>query len=295
MKFSEIVKNNQANIAFIVGNGINRFDSAITGNSWDELLIKLWNKYSATSQSTMPLGIASTEFFDLLQLSQTKTRTSVKMAKEFCQLMGDWSPSAHHQSFVEWAKKNNSPILTTNFENTLGEAGQCSLFKSSQVHFTDFYPWASYYAPKVLTNATDDFAIWHINGMQQYYRSIRLGLTHYMGSVGRARKWFYQEKNDSLFFAKNNKHWHGANTWLDILFKKPLAIFGLSLGQTEVFLRWLLIERAKYFLKFPKLKQPAWYVYSGKEEAGKLMFFKSLGITPIKTKDYAEIYLEPWE
>ena len=131
--------------------------------------------------------------------------------------------------------------------------------------------------------------------MQKYHRSIRLGLTHYMGSVARARKWLHRGNERSLFSGKNQKQWIGADTWLHIMFNKPIAIFGLSLGQTEVFLRWLLIERAKYFSKFPDRRKEAWYIYTdNKPASGKLMFFKYLGITPVQANSYKELYIEPW-
>jgi len=295
IKFSHIVEQNKSNIAFVVGNGINRFDSDKTGNSWDELLIKLWNKYSPESKLKMPKGIASTEFFDLLQLYLSNDPSSVSLSQEFCNLMGSWQPSAHHKKFVAWAANNNSPVLTTNFENTLGEAGNCQLHRVATSKFTDYYPWGTCYSKGEVLNATDHFAIWHINGMQKYRRSIRLGLTHYMGSVERARVWFYKGKNQSLFFSNDSGKWSGADTWLQIIFNKPIAIFGLDLRQTEVFLRWLLIERAKYFNKFPERRQAAWYIHTDDQSSsGKLMFFKALGITPVHANSYAEIYVEPW-
>ncbi len=48
-------------------------------------------------------------------------------------------------------------------------------------------PWESYYGEHAVVRPSECFAIWHINGMAQYHRSVRLGLTHYMGSVQRAR------------------------------------------------------------------------------------------------------------
>lgn len=47
------------------------------------------------------------------------------------------------------------------------------------------------------------------------------------------------------------REWDGAASWLHIVFNSPLLIFGLGLEENEVFFRWLLIERARYFKKFP--------------------------------------------
>lgn len=295
MKFNGIVKRNKSNIAFIVGNGINRFDSTSSGSSWDELLIKLWNKYSSSRKWKIPTGIALTEFYDLLELRQNKKSESNSLQSEFCDLMKGWAPSEYHKAFVQWASANRSPVLTTNFESTLGKAGECGLHRFSNRKFTDFYPWESYYSNSEINDPENDFAIWHINGMQRYHRSIRLGLTHYMGSVERARKWLHKGNERRLFSGKNRKQWYGADTWLHVIFNKPFAIFGLTLGQTEVFLRWLLIERARYFSRFPERRRAAWYVYAGDNpSSGKEMFFKNLGITPVRASSYEELYIDPW-
>ena len=76
-----------------------------------------------------------------------------------------------------------------------------------------------------------------------------------MGSVQRARTWLHRGEAN-LFNAKNRPDWDGARTWVHLMFNKPLLIFGLGLTETEVFLRWLLIERARYFRRFPSAPIP---------------------------------------
>jgi hypothetical protein len=86
-----------------------------------------------------------------------------------------------------------------------------------------------------------------------------------MGSVQRARGWIHSGEQ-RLFGGKDRTTWTGRYSWLHVVFNKPLPILGLGLGETEVFLRWLLIERARYFAKFPKRAQKAWSVH--KPDAG---------------------------
>lgn len=63
-----------------------------------------------------------------------------------------------------------------------------------------------------------------------------------------------------------------------ILFHRPLAIIGLGLAENEVFLRWLLIEGAKYYKDFPARYQPTWFVHTAnKRNIGKLYFLKAVG------------------
>jgi hypothetical protein len=74
---------------------------------------------------------------------------------------------------------------------------------------------------------SSDFAIWHINGMAEYKRSIRLGITHYMGSVKRARNWIYSEEGGRLFSEKNTRKWRGLKSRLHSIFNNDILIFGI--------------------------------------------------------------------
>lgn len=179
------------------------------------------------------------------------------------------------------------------FRCGLEHAAGCTLFRPTDRSFTDFYPWECHFADQEVENPCAGFGIWHINGMAQYARSIRLGLTHYMGSVQRARGWIHSGDR-RLFGGKERAYWQGHRSWLHVIFNKPLLILGLGLQENEVFLRWLLIERARYFAKFPKRAQKAWYVHKPDSkdgaEAGKHFFLEELGIRCVRVADYSEIY-----
>lgn len=187
----------------------------------------------------------------------------------------------------------NAPILTTNFDTYLSQGIGCKRFilnlDTQSYKFTDFYPWNVYYSPQRLDNILDNFGIWHINGTTDYPRSIRLGLSDYMGCVERARR-MIQGNNLNEYFARNQqKKWIGNNTWLHIIFNKNLFIFGLGLNENEVFLRWLLIQREKYSRLY-NCNLKGWYI-DKKISAGKELFLKSLGFEIIKvSKDYHELY-----
>ena len=78
------------------------------------------------------------------------------------------------------------------------------------------------------------------------------------------------------------------------MFHKPLLFLGLGLDENEVFLRWLLIERARYFLKFPDRRQPAWYVFTHNShdvrERGKQFFLEAVGVACVRTGSYDAIW-----
>ncbi|MEH6307591.1 hypothetical protein RYH73_18210 [Olivibacter sp. CPCC 100613] len=299
MKFRELI-HTEKDIAFIIGNGINRYPNNPNALSWEELLLKLWHQFSPEAYKFVPKGITITEFYDLLDLASIdSTAHPFQIQKKVSRLLKDWQPLDHHTSFVKWAERHNAPILTTNFDRTLSSLPSLRQFRF-KAPFTDFYPWSTYFSSHQLRNPLEGFGIWFINGFVSYHRSIRLGLSHYMGSIEKARNYIYKGGTRNLFNSKNRMIWNGANTWLHILFNKQLCIFGLGLEENEIFIRWLLIERAKYYRKFPSRRKKAWYIVPKKEKpneqsSGKMQFLQGIGINLIEAEGYPEIYEEPWQ
>ena len=193
---------------------------------------------------------------------------------------------------INGIQRLNSPILTTNFDTYISDSVGATPHKlkpiGNQYKFTDFYPWNMYYSDREINNPLDGFAVWHINGTQEYSRSLRLGLSDYMGCVERARKMIQGNNLNEYFESKKHESWIGYNTWLHIIFHKSLFIFGLGLEENEVFLRWLLIQRAKYCRMY---NQPlvGWYI--NKEiKSGKRFFLEQLGFNVIEITNYDTLY-----
>ena len=206
------------------------------------------------------------------------------------------------------------PILTTNYDTTFSSALGLKYLKIAPVYniykrlshytyahqgFSDFYAWNGYFGNgDVLNyNPTNCFGVWHINGVINYPRSIKLGLCDYMGAVEKARNMIQGNDGLELFNGKYRNHWAGENTWLHIIFNKSLLIFGLALEENEVFLRWLLIQRAKYFAMY---RQPhsGWYVITKNEyqkKPGKIFFLKNIGFKIVIVDSYDDIYRKIWE
>ncbi|UCV13499.1 SIR2 family protein [Quatrionicoccus australiensis] len=290
MPLKQLLGSQKFKLALLIGNGINRYGIRAPMNSWSDLLIALAQKHIDPSSSAIPPGVSLTEFYDSLELAQSSTSTSGSLQQEFCAPMQNWIPDTHHEAITKWAIEAQCPILTTNFDEVLSRAADAQLYSLPGMPFTDFYPWNKYFGLKQLHHPDEGFGIWHINGTIRYRRSIRLGLTHYMGSVERARTWLHRGDESSLFRGKNIGGWAGHRTWLHTIFNKPLLILGLSLEENEVFLRWLLIERAKYFKKFPDRRQESWFAHVGDESPGKQYFFKSVGIKLLQVHSYDELY-----
>ena len=115
-QIKEIIERNQEDIAFIVGNGVNRYPNNPNALSWDELLIQLWDKVSFQTLSRRPVGISLTEFYDILELENTQ---EINLQKEVADLMREWQPLDHHIQIINRMKELDAPVLTTNFEETL--------------------------------------------------------------------------------------------------------------------------------------------------------------------------------
>lgn len=195
------------------------------------------------------------------------------------------------KSLIEKLENLQAPILTTNFDTYMSDSIEAKLFKledSKLYKFSDFYPWNVYFSNKKLDNPLNGFGIWHINGMTRYKRSIRLGLCDYMGCVERARRILQGKNMNDFFLNKDGSIWEGANTWLNILFDKNLFIFGLTLDENEVFLRWLLIQRTKYSRMYNK-NLKSWFVCKN-ITLGKEFFLKNLGFDIIKLSEFDELY-----
>lgn len=276
--------------ALLIGNGINRYGAA-SSSSWDSLLAQLAREQGASLSANDLEEISNTEYYDILDLARPNHDRSSLQSK-FSVLMDSWKPSSHHQTIVGWAVRHNAPIITVNFDENLSRSVETNFFRQGE-GFTDWYPWGSYFAERRVEAPRDSFAIWHAHGMKRYPRSIRLGLGHYMGSVHRARHWIYRG-DDSLksrLKADDIDAWTGANSWLDIVFSRPLLIFGFGFGRDEIFLRWLFLERARFFKQNPERRRDAWYVDTpAKEHRDRRAFFERLGMNYVAATSYKDIY-----
>ena len=196
--------------------------------------------------------------------------------------------NSEYSLLLESIKRSGCPILTTNFDILMSRSLNLKMYKMGD-NFTDYYPWNVYFSENEYSNPNENFAIWHINGIINYHRSIKLGLSDYMGCVERARRMLQGKDLIEYFNGKNQNNWSGYNTWMHIIFNKNLFIFGLSLDENEVFLRWLLIQRAKYSKMYNKdLK--GWYIDYNISK-GKRFFLEQINFIVIELNDVKEFDL----
>lgn len=281
-------------VALLIGNGVHLYPNG--GQSWNALVERLAADNGFLSPEKAK-NLAMPEFYDLIDLARPQASgpkdasQAFPLKHQFCKGMEEWQPSDHHRAIVQWAVNRGSPILTTNFDLALSKAIQATKFslfrpRGSRRRASDYYPWEKYFAQTPLNRPCEGFGIWHINGFVEHIRSIRLGLNDYMGCVTRSRPW--------IMDMREFPHWSAEDTWLDILFKIPLVIFGVGLEGQEVWLRWLLIQRATLFKKLGMERPPAWYVYPADESSErhkeKHFFLQCLGVEPYKVENHAAIY-----
>lgn len=232
-KIFDIISKNRDNIAFIIGNGIH-YQYKDCGISWEKLLQCLLRKYVKDGKITIPDGISNTEFYDIIEMerclrhlenkiNKDALMTPIKkiVAKKF-----DKEKKVYKLAkCINVIKSLNAPILTTNFDTYISYAitnAKKRIFSSQKegmYKFTYHYPWNVYYSDKELENPLHGFAVWHIHGIHIYPKSIRLGLSDYMGCVVQARKLIQGDKLEDYFSGKNQQNWIGYNTWLHILVK----------------------------------------------------------------------------
>ncbi len=299
-----IIESTEGDIAFVIGNGINRHFQP-SDMSWECLLREVWSKMLPDPYiENIPKGISLTEFYDVIELKHKNIESFKKgelQRKIKCVLDNKWKLAEldNQRDLLNRISKINAPILTTNFDDLMSQSmGFTEPLKlpeyGERKNSSKVYAWSHYYSHGKLRDPNDGFAIWHINGMKKWPSSIKLGLSDYLNSVAYVKKLAKgkMEMTDSHPFY---------NTWFNIFIQKPLFIFGLGLEESEIFLRWLLIKKARLFRrKFPNTKFLGWYVMTpckdkDKEAVeGKKFFLKSVGTEVHEVKDYPDIYETPW-
>ena len=275
--------------ALLLGNGVNRHRNEDENSSWERLLQVLAGKYDIQLTQDQLKEMSNTEFFDILDLARPFDDRS-SLQQDFCNLMKSWTHKGHHEALMSWAKRRSAPVITVNFDEMLSQSIGAQ-FNRSRTGFTDYYPWSSCFSSGPVTNVRSSFAIWHAHGMAKYPRSIRLGLTHYMGSVERARRLIYGANGLRSKEVSKAEDWKGSGTWLEAFFFCPIVIIGFGLGKDENFLRWLFLERARLHRIRPEMKTDAWFIVKGSAESDhRVAFLERLGIKMIFTSNYEEIY-----
>lgn len=285
----------KGDLSFLLGNGINRY-SGNDENDWEKILIKLHNKRCSNKIDKSSLeGMSLTEFYETLALEAVDPD---EIKTEFLDEIRKMGASSYTTYLTRKLISINVPVLTTNFDHNLEQG--LTFYKMKPLEhqdkpsgFTDYYPWDAYWSNQELTDLLNGFGVWHINGTIKYKRSIMLGLSDYIRLASRAKSKISKGYKEDDFGLKNVQYWNSANTWLHVIFNSSLVILGLGLDRDEVFLRWLLLERKKYFNKFPDRIHGGCYICLQSDMTpGKRAYLDALGFDVFILENYSQIYKE---
>lgn len=288
--FKKDIKMNLQETAFIVGNGINRLDNK--GASWEDILSRV--SKNKVNIEELKKGLSLTEIYEIIKQGypfQSLKRQSIK--DEFLNQIKNVNNNFDtHAKIIKKMQEINRPLMTTNIDNFLDIKMRLN-WMPPITEKNYYYPWNAYFSQedKVLQNPLEGFAVWHINGLEQFHRSIQLGLLGYMNMVNHAKK--YISDKQGIFEVNDINYWNGKTTWLRLIFSCNLCIFGLGLSKDEIFLRWLLLERNAYFRSKSEEKKRGWYLTPENDiDQGERLFLNSVGfqIVPFNSNDYRKIY-----
>lgn len=319
-----ILISEKADIAFLVGNGINLVSGVNHELSWDGLMKKLvheaaeaslhalatksrlWKLLERGKHGQTPASLP--EIFDILEAVrangvQGTASKKISLQARIAELLKSMEPGKAHEALVQWASEAGTPVLTTNYDHCLETAAGpecCQHRLGSGKPLSDFYPWDRYYAARKVTDPASAFAIWHVHGDRELKRSIRAGLDQYMGMAQRLRAIKQAIAEESLSQSKTTlaglPAYHRA-PWLRVFMRRKLFIQGLGLRASEVALRWLLIQRFRYWNRYRQgHKGPTgWYVHSPTNTVGRLdqerrVFFENVGLEIIEIKQEVNSY-----
>ncbi len=119
----QIIHRNHNDIAFVIGNGINRYPNNPKELSWDGILMDLWNTVSFQTLSIRPEGISTTEFYDILDLENTRgfnlQQKVTELMDKFDVVNPDWE-WVHFCDLETIANRSNCVMSTDKLENEYG-------------------------------------------------------------------------------------------------------------------------------------------------------------------------------
>ena len=290
---------NKGNLVVLLGNGLinyihyhNKLPNELT---WHELLLKMAKKFLPNSEIERYLRPYKGKNANNQDISYQEVFTSMtqaidenlheKIALEMKKMSS--TTSDFHRRFCTKLHSKSIPIITTNYDKLLENSiGKGKYFGNNRAT----YLLENYYV--IPTTSFRDFSIWHMNGVEDNPKSLRLGFNDYCNYISYLCNHYPQIKHidASIWDAYPNLEF----SWLKLLFERKVIILGLTLNQDEIVLRWLLHRRKRYFrICFQNNENTGWFLYSteqGDIPTGRRIFLESVGIEPIAVDSYDALY-----
>jgi hypothetical protein len=323
----QVLSEEGRSLALLIGNGVNLASETGPAVGWQKLvddLIAFASQHSREPHLTrarlsslrdrQERAASLPEIVDLAAAWMADSGKAVhagsaegRLQRRIVDALGQLKPGQSHQSVVGWAARLGVPVLTTNYDHSLQQAfpgEQCTQwrFRTGRRN-SDYYPWDRYYAPKPISDTLCGFAVWHIHGDSAFRRSIRAGLHQYMGMVQRLRGLLSPVAEEVLKHRKRRASGSEKGVpaffrapWLRLLLGKKLWIQGLALSTDEVSVRWMLIQRFRYWRRYrPDSLETGWYVHGGARpgrrlDGGRRAFLQSIGLRVIEIGETDDVY-----
>jgi len=248
---------NQDEFIFLIGNGINRYlynkcyedIEGSFGNGfsfeWSALIKKISMK--VFKDGSPFINLSNNNLPENTLLLQLESTIFGNFKKELKLEISNWHQkldTLFYENKLEimlYLQKNSYTILTTNFDHFLHrENFILQNLSDSSGKKGGHYPWNTFFASQNTTNNPNVFRIFHIHGEYKNVNGIKWGMNDYVNSVSHARailqKYRFYDTPSQI----------KTDTWLDDFFNKKIVMIGLGFSQSEVFLRWLLLQRMKY-------------------------------------------------
>lgn len=327
--------------AFVIGNGINRYEDTSRKNcdecgefaacqdknkkkniSWQTILRVICEKRKIDINLNKQCDLSFPEIASLVDLhdnniASTSHKTGSRSAKrnikqELCSLTKKMEPGDAHNAFIQYIKRLDIPVITTNFDMLLSrdmervtlEFEDKSFFRANKAYLWNicYKENKSNVTPSNYREVMEGFGVWHIHGNVDFPASIKIGLEDYVNAVATVKTMISgtPKKGDPKvpLYQFRPAEWVGRNTLLDLFFHRDLIFLGLSLETQEVFLRWLIMQRSKYLRslvsKTAYPKRRAWYVYVDRCKLNPLtpkgQLLKACGVELVPADKYLDIY-----
>lgn len=281
-------------VAFLIGNGFNRYACRNGAKSWDELIERL--EISCSFDRSGYNLLDTTEQYSAIVLAKGEEEVMTRLVDIN---QKDLECTDRVKELNVALRKINIPVLTTNIDDlidcdpTSGKAYPTYDFvydggkidNPREILHDSLWTLNNYFAPQELKSADSGYGVWHIHGHSSHQDTIRFGLVSYAKLIARLSR-----RLDTI----SDDNWLLKNTWMNLLMKKRLCIVGLNISRVEFSLRYFLLRRCHIFKEIFGCPSPGgWYLYTKKEESDLepvLQFVKSVGIVPVSFDDYDPIY-----
>lgn len=295
---SKTCEDNKLKSSVLFGNGFNRLSSNFV--TWDDLLVKLQGDHGFVSKTTPNTMIYERIFLNRLRKHNHGVididSVEIEIKNEIAHALQNQGSNDLYKKIIALQIDN---YMTTNYDHA---------FKKS---FDDSYNFINGSTEKVYSirrhttfhnkdNPTRK--IWNIHGEIDYPVTIKLGLDHYCGSIGKIDSYI----KGNYTFSNNEKTIKttsikeklisgdfDSHSWVELFFSSNVHIIGLSLDFSETDLWWILNKRAR-LNSTGLVKNKVFFYVSENFDDEKEALLSSLGVqvikSPVNEGDYYEFY-----